>query len=120
MDLSDNQIERYARNLILDEIGEDGQAKAVARKGLVLGAGGRGSPLLLYLAGAGIGGLGVVDHDHVDLSNLQRQVLHGTADVGLPKTASAAVAIERINPEISFTRHHLRLDASNVMGLIEG
>jgi adenylyltransferase/sulfurtransferase len=120
MDLSDRQIERYARNLILDEIGEDGQAKLLASKVLVLGAGGLGSPLLLYLAAAGIGRLGIVDHDAVDLSNLQRQVLHGTADVGVPKTDSAATAVARINPEIEFVRHHLRLDASNVMGVITG
>jgi adenylyltransferase/sulfurtransferase len=120
MDLTDTQIERYARNLILDEIGEEGQAKLLASKVLVLGAGGLGSPLLLYLAGAGIGGLGVVDHDQVDLSNLQRQVLHGTADVGLPKTDSAAAGIARVNPDIAFTRHHLRLDASNVMALVAG
>ncbi|MGH6879376.1 MAG: HesA/MoeB/ThiF family protein, partial [Hypericibacter sp.] len=119
MDLSDTQIERYARNLILDEIGEEGQAKLLSSRVLVLGAGGLGSPLLLYLAGAGIGGLGVVDHDDVDLSNLQRQVLHGTADVGRTKTDSAAAAIARINPDITFTRHHLRLDATNVMGVIE-
>jgi adenylyltransferase/sulfurtransferase len=79
-----------------------------------------GSPLLLYLAGAGVGGLGVVDHDQVDLSNLQRQVLHGAADVGRPKTDSAAAAIARINPDIAFTRHHLRLDASNALALVAG
>src|SRR5262245_11820405 len=118
MDLTDNQIERYARNLILDEIGEDGQAKLLASKVLVLGAGGLGAPCVLFLAASGIARLGIVDLDAVDLSNLQRQVLHGMAYVGRPKTESAESAIARINPEIEMTRHHLRLDASNVLELV--
>jgi molybdopterin-synthase adenylyltransferase len=118
MDLTDSQIERYARNLILDEIGEEGQAKLLASRVLVLGAGGLGAPLLLYLAASGIGRLGIVDHDDVDLSNLQRQVLHGMADIGVPKTDSAARAVARITPEIGLTRHRLRLDASNVLKLV--
>lgn len=118
MELSDSQMERYARHLILDEVGEEGQTRLLQSKVLVLGAGGLGSPLLLYLAAAGVGRLGVVDDDRVDLSNLQRQVLHGTADVGRLKTESAEAALGRINPEVRIDRIDRRLDAGNVDALI--
>lgn len=117
-ELSDRQFERYARHLILEEVGEAGQAKLLASSVLVIGAGGLGSPLLLYLAAAGVGRLGVVDDDRVELSNLQRQVLHGTADLGRAKTESAADALARINPEIRVDRIERRLDAGNVDALI--
>jgi len=119
MELTDQQVERYARHLILDEVGEEGQAKLLESKVLVLGAGGLGSPLLLYLAAAGVGRLGVVDDDRVDLSNLQRQVLHGTADIGRLKTESAAAAIARVNPDVRIDRIDRRLDPANVDALIE-
>lgn len=117
-ELSDRQFERYARHLILEEVGEAGQAKLLASSVLVIGAGGLGSPVLLYLAAAGVGRLGVVDDDRVELSNLQRQVLHGTEDIGRPKTESAADALRRINPEIRVDRIERRLDAGNVEALI--
>src|SRR5262245_55525949 len=117
-ELSDEQFERYARHLILEEVGEAGQAKLLASSVLVLGAGGLGSPMLHYLAAAGVGRLGVVDDDKVELSNLQRQVLHGAADLGRPNTDSAADEIARINPGIRVERIEKRLDAGNVEALI--
>ena len=119
MNLTDAQIERYARHLILDEVGEAGQEKLLAARVLVVGAGGLGSPLLLYLAAAGIGTLGVVDDDDVDLSNLQRQVIHGEEWVGRPKVASAASALARINPEVRVEPHHTRLTAANAEELVQ-
>src|SRR5690348_17707046 len=100
MALSDQQFERYARHLILDEVGEEGQAKLMAARVLVVGAGGLGSPLLLYLAAAGIGTLGIIDDDSVDLSNLQRQIVHPTARIGAPKVESARATLAAINPEV--------------------
>lgn len=100
-ELTDNQIERYARHLVLPEIDEEGQAKLLAAKVLIIGAGGLGSPLLMYLAAAGIGTLYIVDDDEVDLSNLQRQIAHGTDDVGKAKVRSAAETISTLNPEIT-------------------
>ena len=119
MNLTDAQIERYARHLILDEVGEAGQEKLLAARVLVVGAGGLGSPLLLYLAAAGIGTLGVVDDDDVDLSNLQRQVIHGEDWVSRPKVASAASALARINPEIRVEPHRTRLIAANAAELVQ-
>jgi molybdopterin-synthase adenylyltransferase len=120
MDFSDDQIHRYARHLFLPEIGEHGQAKLLGAKVLVIGAGGLGSPLLLYLAAAGVGTLGVVDDDAVDLSNLQRQVLHDTSSVGTPKTGSAAARLAEVNPEVEVVRHDLRLGPDNAMETIRG
>jgi adenylyltransferase/sulfurtransferase len=117
-ELSEEQFERYARHLILEEVGEAGQAKLLASSVLVLGAGGLGSPMLLYLAAAGVGRLGVVDDDKVELSNLQRQVLHGSADLGRPKPESAADAIARINPGIRVERIEKRLAAGNVEAIV--
>lgn len=120
MELTDLQFERYARHLILDEVGEEGQARLLNARVLVVGAGGLGAPLLLYLAAAGVGTLGVVDDDEVDLSNLQRQVIHSTERVGHPKTESAAAAIAALNPDVRVVAHNLRLTAGNAASLIAG
>jgi adenylyltransferase/sulfurtransferase len=109
---------RYARHVILDEVGEEGQAKLLAAKVLVIGAGGLGAPLLLYLAAAGIGRLGVIDHDTVDITNLQRQVIHTTATIGLPKVESAEAAIHALNPEIEVVTYREKLTAANALGII--
>ena len=118
MSLNDVQFKRYARHLILDEVGEDGQEKLLAARVLVIGAGGLGSPLLMYLAAAGIGTLGVVDDDEVDLTNLQRQILHSTANVGTAKVTSAVESLAAINPEIRVTPHRMRLTAKNARDII--
>jgi molybdopterin/thiamine biosynthesis adenylyltransferase len=118
MSLSDPQFTRYARHLILDEVGEDGQEKLLASRVLVVGAGGLGSPLLMYLAAAGVGTLGVIDDDTVDLSNLQRQIIHSTANVGAPKVKSAIETLAAINPEIRVTPHAMRLTAVNARSLV--
>ena len=120
MSLSDTEIERYARHIVLREIGGPGQAKLRAAKILSIGAGGLGSPLLLYLAAAGVGTLGVIDDDAVSLSNLQRQILHATQSVGTLKTDSARVALAQINPEISITTHPARLNAENAGATLTG
>jgi adenylyltransferase/sulfurtransferase len=120
MSISDAQLERYARHIILDEVGEEGQARLLASKVLVVGAGGLGAPVLLYLAAAGVGAITIVDDDAVDLTNLQRQIVHGMASIGAPKVESAARALAAINPELSILPRRLRLDAGNVMALIDG
>ncbi len=118
MDFTDAQIDRYARHLVLPEIGEEGQAKLLASKVLVVGAGGLGSPLLLYLAAAGVGTLGVVDDDAVDLSNLQRQVLHDTSNIGVDKVESAKARLAEINPEVEVVAHRGRISRATVEDLI--
>lgn len=118
MSLSAEEIERYARHLVLAEIGGPGQQKLARARVLVVGAGGLGAPLLQYLAAAGVGVLGVVDDDRVALSNLQRQVIHATADVGRLKVESAREAIGRINPHVVVETHALRLDETNARALI--
>jgi molybdopterin/thiamine biosynthesis adenylyltransferase len=120
MDFSESQIERYARHILLPEVGGVGQEKLLTSRVLVVGAGGLGSPLLLYLAAAGVGTLGVVDDDVVDLSNLQRQIVHDTAGVGTAKVDSAAARLAAINPEIRIVAHRTRLNAANVRELIDG
>jgi len=120
LELSDRQLERYARHVILDEVGEEGQAKLIAARVLIVGAGGLGAPLLLYLGAAGIGTLGVVDNDTVDLSNLQRQVIHDESTLGLPKTASAKARLSKLNPEVNVIEHEERLTADNVERIIAG
>jgi molybdopterin-synthase adenylyltransferase len=120
MPLSEKQFERYARHLILEEVGEDGQERLMASRVLVVGAGGLGSPLLLYLAAAGVGTLGIVDDDTVDLSNLQRQIVHPTARIGQPKVESARAALAAINPEVVVEPHGMRLDAANAAALVAG
>ena len=119
VELTEHQELRYARHLILDEIGEEGQAKLLATRVLVIGAGGLGSPVLMYLAAAGIGTLGVVDDDVVETSNLQRQIVHASDRIGEAKTKSAIEGLAAINPETRVIPHNLRLDATNAAGLIE-
>jgi len=120
MSLSSDEIERYSRHLLLSDIGGPGQAKLKAARVLAIGAGGLGAPLLQYLAAAGVGTLGIVDDDHVDLSNLQRQVIHGTPDIGRPKVESAADAITRLNPHVSVETHALRITPDNARELVRG
>jgi adenylyltransferase/sulfurtransferase len=118
MAFSDEELERYARHLVLHEIGGPGQQKLKAARVLVIGAGGLGSPVILYLAAAGVGTIGVVDDDEVALSNLQRQVLHATGEIGAPKVESAARAVARVNPHVSLAGHPLRLTEDNAADLI--
>ena len=106
---TEEQIERYSRQIILPEVGGIGQAKLLAARVLVVGAGGLGSPVALYLAAAGVGSIGIVDSDCVDISNLQRQILHGTADLGRQKCFSAKEALESINPDVVVTPYPVRL-----------
>lgn len=113
-----DEIERYARHLVLAEVGGPGQAKLKAARVLVVGAGGLGAPLIQYLAAAGIGTIGIVDDDTVSLSNLQRQVIHGTPDIGRLKVESAAEAVARLNPHVAVEALALRLDDANAPGLI--
>ncbi|GAC1380973.1 MAG: adenylyltransferase/sulfurtransferase MoeZ [Pseudarthrobacter sp.] len=116
-DLTPAEVERYSRHLIIPEIGAVGQRRLKNAKVLVIGAGGLGSPALLYLAAAGVGTLGIIDDDAVDLSNLQRQVIHGVADVGRPKIESARDAIAALNPLVDVRLHNVRLEASNALEL---
>jgi molybdopterin/thiamine biosynthesis adenylyltransferase len=118
MALSDEELERYARHLVLREVGGPGQAKIRTAKVLIVGAGGLGSPLALYLAAAGVGTLGLVDDDTVSLSNLQRQILFQTADVGTPKTEAAARTLAALNPGVKIEPHPVRLTAGNAQSLI--
>ena len=118
--MTDEQRERYRRHLVLSEVGEEGQARLLAAKVLLVGAGGLGSPIALYLAGAGVGTLGVVDSDVVDLSNLQRQVLHSTRTLGRPKVESAAEAISALNPDVRVIPFPERLGRDNALRILEG
>ena len=113
MTLSDTQLERYARHIVLKEIGGAGQARLLSADVAVIGAGGIGSPAILYLAAAGVGTIRVIDDDHVALSNLQRQVLFGTADIGAPKAERAMAAVARINPDVKLLPINARIDADN-------
>lgn len=115
---SEEQIRRYSRHIILPEVGGKGQKKLLGARVLLIGAGGLGSPAALYLAAAGVGTLGIVDFDEVDLSNLQRQLLHHTHDVGRPKVLSAAETIADINPDVKVIPYQVRLCSENIMGLI--
>jgi molybdopterin/thiamine biosynthesis adenylyltransferase/rhodanese-related sulfurtransferase len=116
--MTPEQRNRYSRHTLLPEIGVEGQLKLLNSKVLLIGAGGLGSPAALYLAAAGIGTLGLVDDDVVDESNLQRQVIHTTDRVGVPKTESARIAIEALNPDVKVIEHRIRLDASNILEII--
>ena len=118
MTITDAQLERYARHIILDEVGEEGQEALLAARVLVVGAGGLGAPVLQYLAAAGVGTLGVIDDDTVDLSNLQRQIVHTTGRIGRPKVDSAAESLAAINPEVAVLRIDARLTAANAERLI--
>ena len=118
MALASDEIERYARHLVLPEVGGPGQARLKAARVLVIGAGGLGAPLIQYLAAAGIGTLGLCDDDAVSLSNLQRQVIHATPDIGRPKVASAADAVGRLNPHVRVIVHPVRIAPGNAVDLI--
>jgi molybdopterin/thiamine biosynthesis adenylyltransferase len=118
--LTAEQRERYSRHLLIPEIGLEGQQKLLEAKVLLLGAGGLGSPAALYLAAAGVGTVGIVDNDVVDLSNLQRQVAHSNDRIGIPKVDSAEISIKEINPDVNVVKYQTRLDASNIMEIIEG
>jgi len=118
--LTAEQRERYSRHLLIPEIGLEGQLKLLDAKVLLLGAGGLGSPTALYLAAAGVGTLGIVDDDVVDLSNLQRQIAHSNDRIGVPKVDSAEQAIHEINPDVEVVKYQTRLDASNIMEIIDG
>jgi adenylyltransferase/sulfurtransferase len=118
MDFSPEELERYARHIVLHEIGGPGQQRLKAARVLVIGAGGLGSPAILYLAAAGVGTLGVVDDDTVALSNLQRQVLHTTGEIDRPKVESAGRAVTRINPHVNFIPHAVRLTDANADEII--
>jgi sulfur-carrier protein adenylyltransferase/sulfurtransferase len=116
--LTKEQRERYSRHLLIPEVGVEGQQKLLDAKVLLLGAGGLGSPAALYLGAAGVGTLGIVDDDVVDLSNLQRQVLHTTDRIGMPKVDSAEETVTAINPDVKVVKHQIRLDASNIMDIL--
>jgi len=116
--LSPDELERYARHIVLHEVGGPGQAALKHARVLVVGAGGLGAPVLMYLAAAGVGTLGVIDDDRVSLSNLQRQVIHGTPDIGAAKVESAAATVRRLNPHVAIDTHALRLAADNALDLI--
>jgi sulfur-carrier protein adenylyltransferase/sulfurtransferase len=116
---NEEQVQRYARHIILPEIGGAGQRKLLEAKVLCIGAGGLGSPVAMYLAAAGVGTLGVLDFDRVDLSNLQRQIMHGTSDVGRPKVESAAARLRDLNPTIDVIEHDLLLSSENAFEVLE-
>lgn len=120
LDFSEDDIQRYSRHILLPEVGGTGQAKLAAARVLVVGAGGLGSPVLLYLAAAGVGTIGIIDHDRIELSNLQRQIAHTTDRVGMAKAQSAAAAARAINPGVDVVPIEARLDASNALDLIRG
>jgi molybdopterin/thiamine biosynthesis adenylyltransferase len=115
---SPDEIQRYKRHLVLKDVGGAGQQKLKAARVLVVGAGGLGAPMLLYLAAAGVGTIGIVDDDRVSLDNLQRQIVHATENVGMLKVASAAATLGRINPHVVVEPHATRLEARNAMDLI--
>ncbi|USG61346.1 molybdopterin-synthase adenylyltransferase MoeB [Sneathiella marina] len=118
MNLTDEQLDRYARHIVLRDVGGRGQKKLLGTKVLVVGAGGLGSPMLLYLAAAGVGTLGIIDDDNVDLSNLQRQIAHETADIDRAKVKSAQASIERLNPDIKVVPYQTRLNSDNAQDVL--
>ncbi len=118
MDLSDEQLERYSRHIILEDVGPAGQERLLASRILIIGAGGLGAPAALYLAAAGVGTIGIADGDTVDLSNLQRQVIHHTADLGRAKVASAAAKMAAINPDVTVRTYRERVEAANALAVI--
>ena len=118
MELTNDEIRRYSRHLILPEVGVEGQKKICSTSVLCIGAGGLGSPIAMYLAAAGIGKLGLVDFDVVDYSNLQRQILHGTEDVGKPKSESAKETLNKINPGVEIELHNVALTSENAMEIV--
>lgn len=118
LELTDEQLDRYSRHIILQDVGPEGQAKLMGAKVLVVGAGGLGSPIALYLAAAGVGTIGIVDADVVEISNLQRQVIHFSSDIQRPKVDSAAEKMRAINPDIEVNSYKLYLNASNIKEII--
>ncbi len=118
MALNDEQLERYSRQILLKEVGVKGQKKLLEAKVLIIGAGGLGSPAALYLAAAGVGTIGIADADNVDLSNLQRQVIHGTKDLGIPKVESAKNSMEDINPDVKVITYKDYVYSKNILSLI--
>jgi molybdopterin/thiamine biosynthesis adenylyltransferase len=118
MPFTNDQLERYSRHILLTEVGAKGQRKLLDSKVLIIGAGGLGAPAALYLAAAGVGTIGIADADEVDLSNLQRQVIHTTLDVGKAKVESAKETMNAINPEITVNTHHTFVNAANIMHLV--
>jgi len=119
MQFRDDQIERYSRHIILPDVGGRGQERLLSSKVLMIGVGGLGSPCALYLAAAGVGTIGVVDSDRVDLSNLQRQILHYTSDVGVPKADSAKAKLEALNPDVQVIAYRKRLTSQNIRSLVD-
>ncbi|MCK5493074.1 MAG: molybdopterin-synthase adenylyltransferase MoeB [Candidatus Omnitrophica bacterium] len=119
MKLREDQIERYSRQIILSNIGRKGQKKILNAKVLLIGAGGLGSPCALYLASAGVGRIGIVDFDVVELSNLQRQIVHSTRTVGKPKVESAKITLNGINPDVEIVAHNLRITSKNILDIIK-
>ncbi len=118
LDFSEDEIQRYSRHILLSEVGGTGQARLKAARVLVVGAGGLGCPLVLYLAAAGVGTIGIIDHDRIELSNLQRQIAHTTERLGTMKAASAALSAQAINPAVRIEAHAARLTADNAAALI--
>lgn len=118
MGLSEQQIERYSRQIILEEVGGTGQQKLLDSKVLIVGAGGLGAPAGLYLAAAGVGTIGIIDNDKVDLTNLQRQIIHQTGDVGIEKTESARATMQAINPDVTVRTYQMRAQADNIAEVI--
>ncbi len=118
--LSEEQIERYSRHIILKEIGGKGQKKLLDGRVIIIGAGGLGSPIALYLAAAGVGTIGIADSDAVELSNLQRQIAHHTKDIGTPKVQSAREKIEAMNPDVRVVSYHARVNSANILDITEG
>jgi len=117
LNFTPDQVLRYARHLILPEVGGKGQRKLLNSKVLLLGAGGLGSPIAMYLAAAGVGTIGIVDFDKVDASNLQRQIIHGTSDIGRPKTESAREKLTELNPDVQVIEYNTLVNSSNAMGI---
>jgi adenylyltransferase/sulfurtransferase len=120
IDFTDEQIERYSRHIILPEVGGEGQSRLLESKVLLVGAGGLGSPAAFYLAAAGIGNMGIIDFDTVDLSNLQRQIIHNTERIGMLKTESAKKTITALNPDVNVTAFNEKLCSENILRLFEG
>ncbi|MEC7740401.1 MAG: HesA/MoeB/ThiF family protein, partial [Gemmatimonadota bacterium] len=119
-ELTRGELHRYARHIALPEVGLEGQARLKSGRVLCVGAGGLGSPLTLYLAAAGVGTLGIVDYDSVDMSNLQRQILYGTADVGRSKLDSAEDRLRDVNPFVEIIKHETRLSSENAIDILQG
>jgi len=120
LDLDSTQLDRYSRHIIMDDVGPAGQKALLDSEVLVLGAGGLGAPIIQYLAAAGVGTIGIADDDVVERSNLQRQVIHGTDDIGRKKVDSAAEFVGELNPDVAVTKHETRVTADNIDGLIDG